>query len=59
MIYVFCVLFNKLLTSLCVLVDKMLPSLQHDVNKDDEHWVVYCEKAYAKKYKTYEGRYIL
>lgn len=45
-------------------VDKLLPtSIMRNYNKeqfasnakDNEYWVPYCEKAYAKRYKTYDN----
>lgn len=36
-------------------VDKMLPTSIAAIAADNEHWVPYCEKAYAKRYKTYEN----
>jgi len=36
-------------------VDKYLPTTIAAIAADNEHWVPYCEKAYAKRYKTYEN----
>ena len=36
-------------------VDKYLPTSIAAIAADNEHWVPYCEKAYAKRYKTYEN----
>ena len=35
-------------------VDKMLPSMSAG-QSDNEVWIAYCEKAYAKRYKSYEN----
>ena len=36
-------------------VDKFLPINIVAIAADNEHWVPYCEKAYAKRYKTYDN----
>ena len=36
-------------------VDKYLPTNIAAIAAENEHWVPYCEKAYAKRYKTYEA----
>jgi len=36
-------------------VDKFLPTNIAAIAADNEHWVPYCEKAYAKRYRTYEA----
>ena len=36
-------------------VDKFLPQRIAAIAADNEHWVPYMEKAYAKKYQTYDA----
>lgn len=36
-------------------VDKYLPTNIAAIAADNEHWVPYCEKAYAKRYRTYDA----
>lgn len=54
-LYYFFPFCNEKSNIFCLIVDKYLPTNIAAIAADNEHWVPYCEKAYAKRYRTYDA----